>query len=339
MAAHQHDHRHDEQHHGEHLHTGHRHGEHDHGAHDHGAHGHAHDHGHSHVPKDFGFIFAVVTALNVALVVLQVVFGVMANSVALLADAGHNFGDALALLLAWGAHVMCKASPTRRYTYGFRSASILAALANGIILLVATGAIAWEAIQRFSEADEVAGMTVMIVAALGIVINGISAWLLMAGQAGDLNIRGAFLHLVGDALVSVGVVVAGGLILLTGLHWIDPAASLAISAVIVWSTWGLLRNAVNLSLGAVPHGINPDAVRAYLEGLPGVKCIHDLHIWAMSTTETALTVHLVIPQGQIGDQFLRQLSQELHQRFEIDHPTVQVETDGDGCKLAPDHVI
>jgi cobalt-zinc-cadmium efflux system protein len=331
MAAHQHDHRHDEHHHGEHSH-----GEHDHAAH---GHGHAHDHGHSHVPKDFGFIFAVVTALNIGLVVLQVVFGVMANSVALLADAGHNFGDALALLLAWGAHVMCKATPTRRYTYGFRSASILAALANGVILLVATGAIAWEAIHRFSEADEVAGMTVMIVAALGIVINGVSAWLLMAGQAGDLNIRGAFLHLVGDALVSVGVVVAGGLILLTGWHWIDPAASLVISAVIVWSTWGLLRNAVNLSLAAVPHGINPDAVRAYLEGLPGVKCIHDLHIWAMSTTETALTVHLVMPKGQTGDEFLRQLSQELHHRFEIDHPTVQVETDGDGCKLAPDHVI
>jgi cobalt-zinc-cadmium efflux system protein len=336
MAAHQHDHRHDE--HREHDHGEHRHCEHDHAAH---GHDHAHDPGHSHVPKDFGFIFAIVTALNVGLVVVQVAFGVMANSVALLADAGHNFGDALALLLAWGAHVMAKASPTRRYTYGYRSASILAALANGVILLVATGAIAWEAIQRFSEADEVAGMTVMIVAALGIGINGISAWLLMAGQAGDLNIRGAFLHLVGDALVSVGVVVAGGLILLTGLHWIDPAASLVISAVIVWSTWGLLRNAVNLSLGAVPHGINPDAVRTYLEGLPGVKCIHDLHIWAMSTTETALTVHLVMPQGQTGtgDAFLRQLSQELHQRFEIDHPTVQIEIDGDDCKLAPDHVI
>jgi cobalt-zinc-cadmium efflux system protein len=327
MAAHQHDHRH-----GQHDHR-----EHDHGERDHAA--HAHDHGHAHAPKDFGFTFAIVTALNIGLVVLQVAFGIMANSVALLADAGHNFGDALALLLAWGAHVMCKATPTRRYTYGFRSASILAALANGVILLVATGAIAWEAIQRFSEADEVAGMTVMIVAALGIVINGVSAWLLMAGQAGDLNIRGAFLHLVGDALVSVGVVVAGGLILLTGWHWIDPAASLVISTVIIWSTWGLLRNAVNLSLAAVPHGINPDAVRAYLEGLPGVTCIHDLHIWAMSTTETALTVHLVMPQGQAGDDFLRQLSQELHHRFEIDHPTVQVEIDGDGCKLAPDHVI
>src|SRR6476620_6236423 len=177
MAAHQHDHHHRERDHGEHQHAKHHHGEHHHAK-------HAHDHGHSHAPKDFGFTFAIVTALNIALVVLQVAFGVMANSIALLADAGHNFGDALALLLAWGAHVMAKATPTRRYTYGFRSASILAALANGVILLVATGAIAWEAIQRFSEADEVAGMTVMIVAALGIVINGVSAWLLLAGQAG-----------------------------------------------------------------------------------------------------------------------------------------------------------
>jgi len=340
MAAHQHDHRHDEHDHAGHHHGGHGHAKHHHGEHSHHHHSaHAHDHGHTHAPKDFGFTFAVVTALNIALVVLQVAFGVMANSVALLADAGHNFGDVLSLLLAWGAHVMAKASPTRRYTYGFRSASILAALANGVILLVATGAIAWEAVHRFSEPDEVAGMTVMIVAALGIVINGVSAWLLLAGQAGDLNIRGAFLHLVGDALVSVGVVVAGGLILLTGWHWVDPAASLVISAVIIWSTWGLLRNAVNLSLAAVPHGINPDDVRAYLEGLPGVKCIHDLHIWAMSTTETALTVHLVMPTGQAGDTFLLQLSQELHRRFEIDHPTVQIEIDGDGCKLAPDHVI
>jgi cobalt-zinc-cadmium efflux system protein len=319
--------------------AGHHHAEHDH-AHDHAHHhDHAHGHAHGHAPTNFGLIFAVVTALNVALVALQIVFGIVANSVALIADAGHNFGDVLGLLLAWGAHVMARATPTSRYTYGFRSASILAAIANGVILLVATGAIAWEAINRFSEPDEVAGATVMIVAGIGIVINGISALLLMAGQAGDLNIRGAFLHLLGDALVSVGVVIAGGLILLTGWHWIDPAASLAISAVIIWGTWGLLRNAVDLSLNAVPHGIDPDAVRAFLEGLPGVLCIHDLHIWAMSTTETALTVHLVMPNGSAGDQFLLQVSQQLHSKFAIDHPTFQVETDGERCKLAPDHVI
>src|SRR6478672_10051453 len=201
--------------------------EHHHVGHDHAGHNHA-GHHHGHAPKDFGPIFAVVTALNVALVVLQVVYGIIANSVALLADAGHNFGDALGLLLAWGAHVMARAAPTRRHTYGFRSASILAAVANGVILLVATGAIAWEAIHRFFEADEVAGATVMAVAGAGIAVNGLSAWLLMAGQKKDLNIRGAFLHLVGDAAVSAGVVVAGGLIVLTGWHWLDPAASLAI---------------------------------------------------------------------------------------------------------------
>jgi cobalt-zinc-cadmium efflux system protein len=211
-----------------------------------------HEPGHDHAPKNFGLTFAIVVALNMALVVLQAAYGFVANSVALLADAGHNFGDVLGLLLAWGGHVMASAPPTRRHTYGFRSASILAAIGNGIILLVATGAIAWEAIERFSEPGEVAGATVMIVAAIGIAINGVSAWLLMAGQKDDLNIRGAFLHLVGDAAVSMGVVLAGGMILLTGWHWLDPAASLAISAVVVWSTWGLLRNALNLSLGAVP---------------------------------------------------------------------------------------
>jgi len=312
--------------------------EHHHVGHDHAGHNHA-GHHHGHAPKDFGPIFAVVTALNVALVVLQVVYGIIANSVALLADAGHNFGDALGLLLAWGAHVMARAAPTRRHTYGFRSASILAAVANGVILLVATGAIAWEAIHRFFEADEVAGATVMAVAGAGIAINGLSAWLLMAGQKKDLNIRGAFLHLVGDADVSAGVVVAGGLIVLTGWHWLDPAASLAISAVIVWSTWGLLSNAINLSLDAVPRGINPDVVRGYLQSLSGVTSVHDLHIWAVSTTETALTVHLVMPQGHPGDQFFMLVCRHLHEQFDIGHPTIQVELDGQDCKLAPDHVV
>ena len=308
--------------------------------HDH-AHGHAHDHAHGHAPRDFGFTFAVVTALNVALVALQIVFGIVANSVALIADAGHNFGDVLGLLLAWGAHVMARAAPTSRYTYGFRSASILAAIANAVILLVATGAIAWEAIKRFSEPDEVAGTTVMIVAGIGIVINGVSAWLLMAGQAGDLNIRGAFLHLVADAMVSVGVVVAGGLILLTGWHWIDPAASLAISAVIVWGTWGLLRDSVGMSMAAVPPQIDPAAVRSLLERCPDVASVHDLHIWPMSTTETALTCHLVMPSGHPGDAMLAQLAVKLREHFGIQHATIQVET-GDPahpCELVPDHVV
>ena len=226
---------------------------------------HGHDHAHTHTPKNFGPMFAIATALNVALVAVQVFYGIVAHSVALLADAGHNFGDALGLVIAWGAHVLARLNPTARYTYGFRSASILAALLNGVILLVATGAIAWEAIGRFFEPSEVAGMTVMIVAAVGILINGLSAWLLMSGQKADLNIRGAFLHMVADAAVSLGVVIAGGLILLTGWNWLDPAVSIVISLVIVWGTWGLLREAINHSLDAVPAEIDPKEVSQFLE--------------------------------------------------------------------------
>jgi cobalt-zinc-cadmium efflux system protein len=285
-------------------------------------------------------MFAIATALNLGLVAVQVFYGIVANSVALLADAGHNFGDALGLVIAWGAYVLAQSNPTARYTYGFRSASILAALLNGVILLVATGAIAWEAIGRFFEPHEVAGMTVMIVAAIGILINGLSAWLLMAGQKGDLNIRGAFLHMVADAAVSLGVVIAGGLILLTGWNWVDPAVSIAISLVIVWGTWGLLREAINHSLDAVPVEIDPREVTRFLGDLPGVESVHDLHIWAMSTTETALTCHLVMPKGHPGDEFLQKLSDQLHDKFEIAHPTVQIElADAGDCKLAPAHVV
>lgn len=285
-------------------------------------------------------MFAIATALNIALVAVQVFYGIAAHSVALLADAGHNFGDALGLALAWGAHVLARAKPTARYTYGFRSASIFAALINGVILLVATGAIAWEAIQRFFEPGEVAGFTVMIVAAVGIVINGVAAWLLMAGQKGDINIRGAFLHMVADAGVSFSVVVAGGIIMLTGWNWLDPSMSLVISAVIVWGTWSLLREAVNQSLDAVPSGISPKDVSQFLIGLPGVEAIHDLHIWAMSTTETALTCHLVMPNGHPGDEFLQNLFHQLHDKFKIEHPTLQIELANAGpCRLAPDHVV
>jgi len=298
-----------------------------------------HTHSHSHAPASFGLIFAIAVGLNAALVILQVVYGLIAGSVALLADAGHNFGDVLGLLMAWGGHVAASATPTRRHTYGFRSASILAALGNGVVLLVATGAIAWEAIQRLFAPSEVAGATVMIVAAVGIVLNGVSAWLLMAGQKDDLNVRGAFLHLVGDAAVSLGVVVAGGAILLTGWRWLDPVASLVISAVIVWSTWSLMRGALDLSLAAVPRKIDPDAVRGFFEGLSGVASVHDLHVWAISTTETALTIHLVMPDGHPGDRFLEDVAGELHRRFAIVHPTVQIEIDCAGCKLVPDHVV
>jgi len=300
--------------------------------------GHGHDH--SHTPKNFGPMFALATALNVALVAVQVFYGIVAHSVALLSDAGHNFGDALGLVIAWGAHVLARFNPTARYTYGFRSASILAALLNGVILLVATGAIAWEAIGRFFEPGEVAGLTVMVVAAIGIAINGLSAWLLMSGQKADLNIRGAFLHMVADAAVSLGVVIAGALILLTGWNWLDPAVSIVISCVIVWGTWSLLREAINHSLDAVPAEIDPKEVSQFLNGLPGVESIHDLHVWAMSTTETALTCHLVMPRGHPGDAFLQKVCDQLHHKFEIAHPTIQIElADAGACKLEPDHVV
>jgi cobalt-zinc-cadmium efflux system protein len=304
---------------------------------------HEHDdhHGHGHAPTDFGRAFAIAATLNIALVVAQVIFGVLANSVALIADAGHNLGDVLGLLLAWGAHGMARWQPTRRYTYGFRSASILAALFNSIILLVATGAIAWEALRRLSGAGDVEGVTVMVVAAAGIVINGVSAWLLMAGREGDLNIRGAFLHMVADAAISLGVVAAGAVILSTGWNWLDPVASLVIAALIVWGTWGLLREAVMMSLNAVPQGVDGAKVESYLRGLPGVRDVHDLHIWAMSTTETAMTAHLVRPGAGLDDHLLHEVCHELEHRFGISHATLQVES-GDTeheCRLAPDHVV
>jgi cobalt-zinc-cadmium efflux system protein len=302
--------------------------------HDHS--GHAHDH---HLP-DFGRAFAVATGLNLALVALQFVFGVIAHSVALLADAGHNFGDVLGLILAWGAFALSSRHPTPRYTYGFRSASILAAVFNAVILLVATGAIAWEAVQRFSNPGTVAGKTVMTVAALGIAINGLSAWMLVAGRKRDLNVHGAFLHMLADAGVSLGVLVAGAAIVLTGSTWIDPAVSLLISAVIVWGTWGLLSDAIKLSLAAVPAKIDPADVRNYLTSLAGVERIHDLHIWPMSTTETALTCHLVMPKGHPGDAFLARVSSELHHHFHIAHPTLQIElNDAEACALEPDHIV
>jgi cobalt-zinc-cadmium efflux system protein len=297
-------------------------------------------HSHAHLPKDFGTMFAIATALNLGLVAIQVFYGVIAHSVALLADAGHNFGDALGLVIAWGAHVLSRLNPTARFTYGFRSVSILAALLNSVVLLVVTGAIAWEAVGRFFAPGEVAGLTVMIVATVGIAINGLSAWLLMSSQGDDLNIRGAFLHLVGDAAVSAGVVIAGGAILLTGWNWLDPAVSIVISALIVWGTWGLLREAINRCLDAVPSDIEPEAVAEYLRNFPGVEAVHDLHIWAMSTTETALTCHLVMPKGHPGDEFLRQLDHQLHHKFRIAHPTIQIELgDAGACRLAPEHIV
>lgn len=303
-------------------------------------HGHEHGHvGHSHAPRRFGTAFAIATGLNIALVAMQVGFGIAANSVALLADAGHNFADVLGLLMAWGALYFSGSAPTQRYTYGYRSASILSALANGVILLVATGGIAWEAIQRLFAPEPVTASIVMIAAGAGILINGLSAWLLMAGQKDDINIRGAFLHLAGDAAVSAGTVAAGAAILVTGRAWIDPAVGLLIALAIVWATWSLLAESALMSLNAVPSKIDPDAVRHFLEHLAGVSAVHDLHIWALSTTETALTGHLVMPHGHPGDGFLEHACEALDRKFGIGHSTLQIET-GDGiCRLAPEHVV
>lgn len=306
--------------------------------HDHGHH-HTHDLGHTHTPATFGSAFAVGTALNVLLVIVQIAYGIVAHSTALLADAAHNFGDVLGLLLSWGAFALARMYPTERYTYGFRSTSILAALANAIILLVATGAIAWEAIQRLLEPHPVSGLTVIVVATFGIAINGLTAWMLMAGRHGDLNIRAAYLHMLADASISAGVAIAGVVIFLTGLDWIDAAASLAISAIIVWGTWGLLRGSIDMSLQAVPANIQPAQVRKYFESLPDVSDVHDLHIWPISTTETALTVHLIVTQRHPGEEFFARVDAELLHRFGIHHPTIQIELGDQNCKLAPPHVV
>ena len=316
------------------------HGRDDHG-HGHGGHRHGHDAaGHAPAPAEFGRAFAIGTALNVALVVLQAVYGYLGNSVALLADAGHNLSDVLGLVVAWAAATLAKRPPSGRYTYGLKGTSILAALFNAVFLLVAIGALSWEAAQRLVRPEPVAGATVMAVAAVGIVVNGATAWLFASGREGDLNVRGAFLHMAADAAVSAGVVVAGLIILLTGWLWLDPVASLAINGLIVWGTWGLLRDSMALSLGAVPAHIELAAVRELLVRRPGVAAVHDLHVWAMSTTETALSAHLVMPDGHPGDAFLMEAAGQLAARFGIGHTTLQVETSLEaGCPLVPDSVV
>ena len=318
----------------------HNHNDHDHKAHEHAPHEHAHGAGHTHAPANFGTAFLIGIALNSAFVVAEVVYGLLGNSVALLADAGHNLGDVLGLVVAWVASILVKRGPSARFTYGLRGSSILAALFNAVFLLVAIGGISWEAIQRLGQPEPVAGVTVMIVAAAGIVVNGVSAWFFASGRKGDLNVRGAFMHMAADALVSAGVVVAGLVILLTGWLWLDPVVSLAINVVIIWGTWSLLRHSVTMSMSAVPADIDPVKVRAFLARLPGVAGFHDLHIWPMSTTDTALTVHLTMPSGHPGDGFILEAAHELAEDFGIGHATLQIETSPDTkCALAPDNVI
>ena len=263
--------------------------------------------------------------LNVGFVAVEAVYGLLSNSVALLADAGHNLSDVLGLLLAWGAATLSKRQPSANFTYGLRRSSILSALFNAVFLLVAIGAIAFEAIQRLGDPQPVAGGTVMAVASVGILVNGITAWLFARGGKHDLNIRGAYLHMAADAAVSAGVVVSGLLILQTGWLWIDSATSLIVVAVILVGTWGLLRRSVNMALDRVPEHIPPADVTDALAALPGVTRVHDLHIWSLSTTEVALTCHLVMPAGCPGDAFLREVSDLLHHRFRIGHSTIQVE--------------
>ena len=316
----------------------------------HHGHGHRHSAHHAHDPAHgqggsgdsagFGRAFVIGIGLNTAFVAIEASYGIVSNSMALLADAGHNLSDVLGLVIVWVATVLAKRQPSVRYTYGLRGSSILAALANAMFLLVATGAIAWEAIGRLANPEPVAGTTVIIVAGIGIVINAATAFLFFRGRKQDLNIRGAYLHMAADAAVSAGVVLAGFAILQTGWLWLDPAISLVIAAIIVRSTWGLLKDSLAMSLGAVPAAIEPAAVRRYLEGLPGVARIHDLHIWPIGTHEIALTCHLIIPAGHPGHGFLISTAAELAGRFGIGHPTLQIELSEDSaCSLAPDEAV
>jgi cobalt-zinc-cadmium efflux system protein len=309
---------------------------HDHHDHGHGHHGHSH-HGHHHPTPgtSHGRAFALAIGVNTAFVAIEFTYGFIANSTALMADAGHNLSDVLGLLLAWGAALLGRSAPNGRYTYGLRSSSILAALANALLLMVACGAIAWEAVHRFSHPAPVAGMTVSVVAAIGVAVNGFSAWLFMAGSKDDLNVRGAYLHMAADAAISLAVVVVGVAIMYTGWTWLDPVVSIAIVLVIVVGTWSLLRESLQLVLAAVPNNVDAAAVSEFLAGRPGVSDIHDLHIWAMSTTETALTAHLVMPGGYPGDGTIDGIVEELRKDFAIHHCTLQVEqgTTEHGCAL------
>lgn len=308
-------------------------------AHDRSCHPHSHAHGAA--PRDYGRAFAIGIALNLAYVAGEAGYGLAAGSLALLADAGHNLGDVLGLALSWGAAMLGRRGPSDRFTYGYRSSSILAALANAIILLVVTGGIAWESLWRLAHPVPVTGELVAAVAAVGILVNGATALLFMRGRASDLNLRSAFVHMAADALIAFGVVVVGVAIALTGWLWLDPAVGLVISAVIVYGTWDLVKQAVRLALDAVPQGVDAAAVRVHLLAIAGVTALHDLHIWGMSTTETALTCHLVMPGGHPGDEALARIADDLEHRFGIQHATLQIELgdSGEVCALTPEHVV
>jgi len=289
----------------------------------------AHHHHHHHAAPDYNRAFAIGVALNVAFVIIEVFYGVMANSLALITDAGHNLSDVLGLLLAWGANYLAQKQPSLRRTYGYSRATILASMFSGLLLLAAVVVISWEAFNRFITPSEPVGQTIMLVAGIGVVINTVTAWLFVSGKDDDLNIRGAYLHMAADALVSLGVVVSGFVIWKFGLKWFDPMSSLLIALVIFWSTWGLLRDSLNLSIDAVPPGMDPAEVRDWLSAQPGVEGMHDLHIWPISTTQTALTAHLLMSEPPEDDDFLHHLASQLQEQFKISHATFQIER-GDG---------
>jgi cobalt-zinc-cadmium efflux system protein len=303
-----------------------------------GHHHHGHDHGHHHGPASYDRAFAVGIGLNLFYVVAEVAAGLWTGSVALLADAGHNLSDVLGLAIAWGGASLARRPATKRFTYGLKGSTILAALANALLLMIALGAIALEAAQRFAEQAPVPGLTVSAVAGVGILVNGFTAWLFARGRHGDINIRGAYLHMAADALVSAGVVLAGFAIWATGRSWIDPLVSLTIVGIIFWQTWEMLRETAEMAVAGVPRGIDYDQVRMSLRTMPGVDRVHDLHIWPMSTTEPVLTAHLVMPAGCPGDAFLAEARAMLHERFGIGHATLQVETGQmDTRACAPGH--
>lgn len=321
---HDHPHDHDHQH------------DHDHGHH-HGHHGHGHHHHHVD-PNGNTRAFVLAIGLNAIFVAIEFTYGFIANSTALMADAGHNLSDVLGLLLAWGAALLAKTEPSKRFTYGLRSSSILAALANALLLMLACGAIGWEAIERLTDNAPVAGKTVSIVAAIGVAVNGLSAWLFMAGSKDDLNIRGAYQHLLADAAISMGVVVSGIAIIFTGWSWLDPAVSIVIVLLILFGTWSLLKESLRMVLAGVPDSVDAAKVNAFLRSQAGVAEIHDVHIWAMSTTETALTAHLVMPAGYPGDAAIDAIVATLKREHRIAHCTLQVElgTTLHGCALHAD---
>jgi cobalt-zinc-cadmium efflux system protein len=308
--------------------------------HHHHDHGHGHGHHHHAAPADAGRAFVLAIGLNAAFVVIEFVYGFIANSTALMADAGHNLSDVLGLVLAWGAALLTRTAPTRRFTYGLRGTSILAALSNALLLMVACGAIGWEAVHRFAHPEPIAGGTVSIVAAIGVLVNGFSAWLFMAGSKDDINVRGAYQHMAADAALSLGVVVSGLVVMATGWTWLDPAVSLLLVVIIVAGTWSLLKESIQMVLAGVPASVDATGVTAFLAAQPGVTEVHDVHIWAMSTTETALTAHVVMPGGYPGDAAIDALVARLREDFAIHHCTLQVEqgtTQHSSCCLQDAH--